>query len=335
MKKREKCIFTIRETWSFFIIDKDTSIAIKGLACVFVLMGHYGTRLISSGDDVGMITKVVTHTTANIALAWFMFFSGYGLSLKSCIAGRIGSIWISRLWKLYFPLFFVSIIAAIMYLLLPESNLVISTWYDSMHHINMDNVFDNSYQTLGLSDWYIVCVIYFVSLFYLAVYIAKKTGYNLSIILGTFLLCYIGAAYFIYGPPQAHYYRYPWVFMLGHLVASHNQNRRIVNVVLLIVFFMTWGLLDKFSILSYIIATLLLAGFGFINSRYEFRGKFLLYLGGLSYFFYLSHERVGWPLIILSGIEYKSLIMWVVLTLLCSMVLQKGYNLILHKVREW
>lgn len=331
LKKREKCICTLRETLNFFIIDKDTSIAIKGLACVFVLMGHYGTRLISSGDDVGMITKVVTHTTANIALAWFMFFSGYGLSLKSSIADRIGGIWISRLRKLYFPLSFVCLIAAVMYLLLPELPLgVISSWYDIMHHISANNIWAIIYQTLGLSDWYVVCIIYFVSLFYLAIYIAKKTGYNLSLILGTLLLCYIGVAYWFYGLPQAHYYRYPWAFMLGHLVASHNRNSHKVNVVLLIVFFLTWGLLDKFSILSYLIAILVLAGFGFISNRYEFKGKVLSYLGGLSYFFYLSHERVGWPLIILSGIEHKSMILWVVLTLLCSIVLQKAYNLILQ-----
>lgn len=330
-RKRNKDAVT-KTVWSYLTIDKNTSVALKGMACVFVLMGHFGTWLLNTGVNCGIVTIMVTHTTANIALAWFMFFSGYGLSLKSCGDCRIIGEWIGRLKKLYLPLFYVCIIAAVMYFMLPEyTHGTISPWYDNMHHIDKNNVCDILYQSFGLSDWYVVCILYFISLFYFAVYLAKKTSCNLSVLLGILLLCYILVAYLVYGQPQAHYYRYPWSFMLGHLVASHNRNIRKVNIVLLIVFFLTWGLLDKYSILSYLIAIMMLACVGYINMRYEFNGKFILFIGGLSYFFYLSHERIGWPLIVLSGIENKSLILWIVVTILCSIVLQKGYNPIVQK----
>ena len=161
LKKREKCIFTIRETWSFFIIDKDTSIAIKGLACVFVLMGHYGTWLIKTGAPHGIITSFITHTTANIALAWFMFFSGYGLSLRHYENDNLLKVWFSRLKKLYIPLFFVCFIAAALYLVLPYMGPggAISSWYDILYSLSKDNLKSVAYYTFGLSDWYVMCII--------------------------------------------------------------------------------------------------------------------------------------------------------------------------------
>lgn len=336
LKRKKGRVGTINTVWVCLTIDKNMSVALKGIACVFVLMGHYGTWLLNTDVNCGIVTTMVTHTTANIALAWFMFFSGYGLSLKLCDKDKIGKVLIKRLEKLYFPLLYVCLCAVLIYLVLPYSNLgvAISQWYEEIHHINEDNILSNLRNTFGLNDWYVVCIIYFVSLFYLAVFIAKETGYNLSILLGVLLLCYIVVAYFVYGPPQAHYYRYPWAFMFGHLVATHNRNSRMANIVLLIVFFLTWGLLDKFCILSYVIAIFLLICAGMFNIKYEFNGKILLYLGGLSYFFYLSHERVGWPLIMLSGIEYKSMIMWIFMTILCSIAFDKVYFLLKKNINN-
>lgn len=67
-----------------FTIDKKMSNAIKGIACVFVLMGHWATMRIVNNDLHlgGAVSVVVYYLSANIALTWFMFFSGYGMSLK-------------------------------------------------------------------------------------------------------------------------------------------------------------------------------------------------------------------------------------------------------------
>ena len=67
-------------------IDLSMSSALKGIACVFILMGHY----VSHREGVVEITtfsRIIQYTTANIALAIFMYFSGYGLSLKTVKRG--------------------------------------------------------------------------------------------------------------------------------------------------------------------------------------------------------------------------------------------------------
>ncbi len=62
-------------------IDLPMSTALKGIACVLILMGHFAARKFTLGDTTP-INRLVYLTTANIALALFMYFSGYGLSLK-------------------------------------------------------------------------------------------------------------------------------------------------------------------------------------------------------------------------------------------------------------
>ena len=69
-------------------IDLPMSTAIKGISCVLILMGHFAARKIAV-EDASRITFFVYRTTANIALALFMYFSGYGSSMKKPIWGGI------------------------------------------------------------------------------------------------------------------------------------------------------------------------------------------------------------------------------------------------------
>ena len=335
-KRRFFPVVRNKSVWSLLLIDKKTSIVIKGIACVFVLMGHYGTWLINSEREVGVITTIVTHTTANIALTWFMFFSGFGLSLKiyeNCFFLRNC---VKRVSKIYLPLLYVCICASLLYLILPyyEHLSGFSSWYDNIHILGKESWGPLIYQILGLSDWYVVCIIYYVLLFYLSAFISIKWKCNVSLVLGVLLLCYIVAAFFVYGPPQAHFYRYPWVFMLGHLVATHKNNAKWINISLLLLFSFTWCLLDKICIFCFIIALILLASFSLISQRYDYNGRYLLFLGGVSYFFYLSHQRIGWFLLLFLDFNYTSVIGWVFITILCSILLDKGYNYITSNIKQ-
>ena len=56
--------------------------ALKGIACVFILMGHWGQRKFDIDMPWG-ISKVVWQTTATTALVWFM-----------CKRPNSGSLWI-------------------------------------------------------------------------------------------------------------------------------------------------------------------------------------------------------------------------------------------------
>ena len=83
LKKRDKTI-----VGCFTGIDLTMSAAIKGIACILILMGHFASRMIDMGQAT-IPTRLVYLTTANIALALFMYFSGYGLSLKKPSRGGI------------------------------------------------------------------------------------------------------------------------------------------------------------------------------------------------------------------------------------------------------
>ena len=86
----------------FLVIGKDYSLVIKGVACILVLMGHY-VNLSSSVVAHGYLSKFVYATTANIGLVWFMFFSGYGLSLKRIdLSTSIGKDFIVRILKVLY-----------------------------------------------------------------------------------------------------------------------------------------------------------------------------------------------------------------------------------------
>lgn len=62
---------------TLFVIDLQMSYVIKGLACLLILLGHYANMRISPNFSV---ISIVWMFSSNVALTWFMFFSGYGLS---------------------------------------------------------------------------------------------------------------------------------------------------------------------------------------------------------------------------------------------------------------
>ena len=79
-------LLSLKKRESFIVgklsgIDLTMSAALKGIACVLILMGRFANRKLAI-DDKTTITYLVYLTTANIALSLFMYFSGYGLSLK-------------------------------------------------------------------------------------------------------------------------------------------------------------------------------------------------------------------------------------------------------------
>ena len=52
-------------------------------------------------DDETLITRIVGMSSANVALFLFMFFSGYGMSLKEYEGHDIKQEWFARVKKLY------------------------------------------------------------------------------------------------------------------------------------------------------------------------------------------------------------------------------------------
>lgn len=322
----------------FLVIGKDYSLVIKGIACILVLMGHY-INLSSSIVAHGYLSKFVYATTANIGLVWFMFFSGYGLSLKKVdLSPSVVKDLVSRILKVFFPLLFVCFVTTILYVLLPnkfspeEIQLYrINTQIQGIHEWNVLVIVKTLF---GWLDWYVYCIMIFYSIYYVSSILSvhlSKWNVNITILLCFFFACYFIFAYLVFGPSEAHWYRYIWAFLLGHIVAIQNRISKRFAMNVLVPFVLLIFLENKFMILSYVIAICLLFFIGKLEQRYMIKADApLLFLGSVSYFYYLSHVRIGWQ--VLAYVNMFSLFVWIALSLLIAFLLKLGYNKIISKI---
>lgn len=303
----------------------------KAIACVFVLMGHWATNLHNSGIELGLVTRISWYTTANIALCWFMFFSDYGLSLKDYSGIAIGRNWLKRLKKIYLPLLVVCLCAVAICAFLPDLAYE-RTWAGFNKNVHILHSFESGYakplimSAFGLFDWYVSCILIFYTIFYLTLYLSKKININHTILLGVGMLIYNVIAFYAFGWDQAHYFRFPWIFMLGHLVAVYKRNSTIVNTLTMFAFLPTILIHNKVMIACFILAVAGILVFAAVSRRYYIGGTYLLYLGSISYFFYLSHIRIGYTLLAYTGI--RSMLLWIAITIAVSYLLKMFYKLI-------
>ena len=304
-------------------IDYPFSQAIKGVSCVLILMGHYRTYLLHPQGLGWTVTSIEGYTSANIALFFFMFFSGYGLSLKDYGSHDILKDWLCRLKKIYVPVLVTCIVMLVVYVLLPDNlseserfSFNINHVLHDIHNISSDNVSAILLAGMGWSYWYVKCIVMFYSLFYLSLYLERKTNINQTVCLSVLMLCYLIWAYFFYGPQEAHYYRYPWVFMLGNVIAKWGKNHRNLSLAVLAVFVLTeipCGLCyHAFSV----IALAFLIVISFLNSVYKMESKALLFMGSISYVYYLCHQTISCTVMAYTGV--KSLLLWTFLTILIA-----------------
>ncbi|MBP3470897.1 MAG: acyltransferase family protein [Paraprevotella sp.] len=283
--------------------SKDMSVVIKGIACIMILMSHYSTLVLGGGLPRG-ISYYITVYAANIALIWFMFFSGYGLALKDIEKDRIPIELKKRILKVYLPLVFVCLVTTLVKAFLGD-------WRISITYL------------LGLKDeWYVLCIIYFYLIFYIASYIALRTQINKTLVLSIFMLVYYIIAYHIYGEAQAHYYRFPFSFMVGYVIANRQKNR--FNIAVLLSFSLTLIPLGLHYIKCYIMAFAILFIIGITDRLYRIEHGFLFKLGTISFFFYLSHQRIGYP--IMNAIGISSCVLWIIITSGVAIALQVMFN---------
>ena len=73
----------------------------------------------------------------------------------------------------------------------------------------------------------------------------------------------------------------------------------------------------------FIAAVVIILVFAQLQKWYEFNSPALLYLGLVSYIFYLAHRRIGW--VICCTIGTHDMMVWIIVTLLVSAVLYKVY----------
>lgn len=293
---------------------KQMSVLLKGCACVMILMSHYATRVLGGGLPKGVSYYVAIYA-ANVALVLFMYISGYGLSklqtTKNFVSYRAhGNECFSRLIKVYSPLLFICLLHTALFVL-PDP------------HVSGEGKF---LYAIGLADeWYVICIIYFYALYYLSLGAAYLFRTNQTVVLAVLMLVYYAIAYHVYGEAQAHYYRFPLAFMTGHLIALRNQNPKYITWIVTILMMMTLLPLEFHYTKVYVVSFLILLVAGFVDKICEIRAGSILYcLGVISYFFYLTHERLGFRILEFLGV--RSCILWILITILVATVSKYMYD---------
>lgn len=320
--------------FDYLCINKEMSNCIKALACLFVLMGHYGKYNNFEISDPWSVSKVMWLFSANIALVWFMFFSGYGLSLKDYSNQNLTKAWWSRVKKIYMPLFLTCTLAMILYIFLPSAEkanigdafiqFVPEPIYQ-FKNFGIAYLPSLSMALFGLFDWYVFCILIFYTIFYVSVFLSKHMVISQTIILAFLMVLYFLVALFVIGREHAQYYRYPWAFVLGHIVASYRKNSMTVNygvVLLFILLLIMTKELMPFA--GGFLAVLALMFFSAISRKYIVTSRLIIFIGSISYFFYLSHERIGFTLMLYTG--FDSILFWILISICVSYVLKVGYD---------
>lgn len=319
-----------------YCVDKDLTTTLKGVACVFILMGHYGQRNFDP-ETVSGFSKLIYWVTAKMALVWFMFFSGYGLSLKDYSEHIIYKDWSLRVKKVYLPLFFVGVIS-LMFTTVVNSQFfrcqIIKMPPPNETYICMSYSFNSVVflilNILGVSDWYVMCILVFYTLFYISQFLARKFKYSQSLCLGMLMLCYFILAYSFVDKANAHWYRLPWAFMFGHIAAVWKSNSMKVNIGLVLMFMLTNIVINEpINTAIHAFSMLVLFAMCLLNRKYTHKSRILIFIGSISYFFYLVHQRICYPLMILLGAN--SVVIWILLTIVVAYYIDTLYKRVIPK----
>jgi len=314
------------------IIDLNMSTAMKGIACVMILTSHWGQRRFDVDMPWG-ISRLVWNLSANIALVWFMFFSGYGLSLKTYWReDRLLPIWLKRLMKVYLPLLFCCVICTLGYALLPSvysldesTKLWISKDIYYIHHLSWENFNLLWPHVFGWKDWYVLCIIIFYSLFYLSLWLERKTKYNQTSWLFVLMCFYYVWAFCYFGWQEGHFFRYCWIFFIAHVVAKWNTySDKRWPLLMCICLSSTLLMESKILYCAVFIAAGIVAFMSIVNKYYDVYGKGILFIGSISYFFYLLHARICYTLVVYTCIN--SILAWIGLTIIISWLVSYIFN---------
>lgn len=313
------------------VLDKNFSSVLKGIACIFILMGHYESTMHYPLDYypkcLGWFVRL---TTANVALVWFMFISGYGLTIsKSKIDAPLYDLG-RRCGKVFFPMLFVFLSSLFLFVILPEKanmscpgDLLIP---EELHMFNGKQDFEILKLFYAPIDWYwyVWCILIFYCCFYFSLFFSRKYNINTTILLIVLLGLYYTCAYILLGVSWGHYYRLTWAFLFGHLFAKRHELSLCITGLGLFLGGITFYVEDYIMILNFIISILIILLLSCLNKKYEYKGKSLLFLGTISYFYYLSHRRICW--VLCCYLNIYDLLFWVLLTILVSYILYWFYN---------
>ena len=313
-----------------FYLSTNVSTALKGLMAIVIICHHYCLYRYDLVEHIKYFTFIISQNGGNFSLIGFLFLSGYGVT-KSEIA-RLNapkSFFKKRIWKILKPFLIIYGITFVVYLFFTPYEITES--YIKDNHLNPFLAAISSHKiSPGLilnwfcfkMDWYVYTTLIMYVLFYLSSYIIKgndDVSYSkkISVLVILTVIYYLVCCY-IYTPNEAHYYRNLWAFVLGSVMAYKPRllcsNIIIVLMVFIILMAFNYYREGHLYVLASLGALFVLIILGYTNYRFDINSKSLLYLGGISYYLYLSHrmfynvlcvtENLSFPLFVVLSIAF-------------------------------
>lgn len=175
------------------------------------------------------------------------------------------------------------------------------------------------------SYWYVWCILMYYVLFYTSSFLSKRLNISMTNVLLLLMFAYYIASFNIAGESYAHYYRLTWAFFCGHLFATMEKMPKSRFALYVAICILPSALFEaRYMNFSFVLSVLVLLFISFLNKRFVFKSKILLFLGLISYFFYLVHRRIAWVVCCYLGID--GVVPWIFVSLIVSILVYGLYN---------
>ena len=285
-------------------MDIDTTLALKGVAIILLVVGHMARYRILEGAIIGKGPFYIGRWAVMI----FLFVSGYGLSKKYGINQIDSEFWLKRFKKLYFPLW-VSLFF-----------FIISDYFvlDIVHNpikliFNFFGIFWRG-NAINANAWFVT---YIICLYLILFSISNLKINRFAKILFLFLFSFIISIAISLSSLEKYFTfwkQYTLAFPLGVCFATYHEellnvldylyNNRLVSLMILIssifIFILSLSnhyisnlipnnfkwIYTQFQVIPFYI---FIIAFLSIIVKFNYKSKFLLFFGKYSYEIYLIH----------------------------------------------
>lgn len=292
---------------SAFYLSPSVSNALKGLCSIIIICHHwclFNHNIL--GSSYNIFLKLLPMLGGNFCLIIFFFLSGYGITISETKhSNRIFAYSKKRIWKIYKPACIIRFISILLYLFLIRNEVTLFAknkyylspiLYNISHkEISVKFLYEWFIQKM---DWYVFTTIILYIIFYIVYHaipskieLSFKKKYRIFLMVISVSVYYV-IAYYFFGFSEAHYYRNLWAFLLGVIIGIDPNLIKSKYIFIFVSVMMLFNFKQEgyIYIIPSVLALTVLMILGLTNKTYELNSKFFAYLGGISYYVYLSHS---------------------------------------------
>lgn len=309
---------------------------VRGILALFVVFHHISQRITTSDNFQNFVFM------GEYAVSTFFFLSAYSLLTQHLNReDYLKNFWKKRLFKLFIPYFFFSVVYFIF-------------WFSQGLYRNINSILTifTERSPIISNGWFLQAIIAMYVLFYFSFKFIKSI--KLSIIVNIVVIVAAIKYMIDSGNWGMHEYDSLLAFPLGLIWAYYKEkidllaNKFYTTLLIIFSIFLFIGhhhirILATFSMLDYDIQTALATNFAniafviffiWLTIKTNLQNKLFAFLGKISLELYLIHGLFVYYLNILLGKEYKNDLLYLTLVVSCSIVSAYLINKLLNKITK-